>query len=68
MGDYSNLSIKQWAFEDRPREKFMAKGLHSLSDAELIAILIGSGSRNETAVELSKKILASVRNQTVSAL
>ncbi|MCF8372595.1 MAG: DNA repair protein RadC [Bacteroidales bacterium] len=60
MSDYQNLSIKQWALEDRPREKFMAKGLQSLSDAELIAILIGSGSRDESAVELSKKILSTV--------
>jgi len=51
------LSIKQWAEEDRPREKMMQKGIHSLSDAELIAILIGSGNKDETAVELSKRIL-----------
>jgi DNA repair protein RadC len=54
------LRIKDWALEDRPREKLLAKGTSSLSDAELIAILIGSGSRNETAVELSKRILSSV--------
>lgn len=56
------LKIKDWALEDRPREKLLAKGIQSLSDAELIAILIGSGSRNETAVELSKRILASISN------
>lgn len=56
------LNIKSWAEEDRPREKLLAKGKSVLSDAELIAILIGSGSRNETAVELSKKILQSVNN------
>ncbi|RLD78716.1 MAG: hypothetical protein DRJ10_09895 [Bacteroidetes bacterium] len=56
------LSIKDWALEDRPREKLIAKGLQSLSDAELIAILIGSGNREETAVELSKQILKSVDN------
>ncbi len=56
------LNIKQWAEEDRPREKLLLKGKNALSDAELIAILIGSGNRNETAVELSKKILASVNN------
>lgn len=56
------LRITDWALEDRPREKLLAKGIQSLSDAELIAILIGSGSRNETAVELSKRILASVSN------
>src|SRR5476651_1212505 len=53
----NNLSIKSWAEEDRPREKLSAQGRRSLTDAELIAILIGSGSRNETAVELSKRIL-----------
>jgi len=57
-----NLTITEWALEDRPREKLLAKGIQSLSDAELIAILIGSGSRNETAVELSKRILAGVSN------
>jgi len=57
-----NLRITDWALEDRPREKLLAKGIQSLSDAELIAILIGSGSRNETAVELSKRILADVAN------
>ncbi|RLD79177.1 MAG: hypothetical protein DRJ07_12110 [Bacteroidetes bacterium] len=56
------LSIKDWAIEDRPREKLIAKGLQSLSDAELIAILIGSGNREETAVELSKRILKSASN------
>ena len=58
----NKLPIPNWAIEDRPREKLLAKGIQSLSDAELIAILIGSGSRNETAVELSKRILASVEN------
>lgn len=52
-----NLSIKSWAENDRPREKLMLQGRAALSDAELIAILIGSGSKNETAVELSKRIL-----------
>jgi DNA repair protein RadC len=58
----SYLRIKDWALEDRPREKLLNKGIQSLSDAELIAILIGSGSRNETAVELSKRMLVSVSN------
>jgi len=57
-----NFSIKYWAEDDQPREKLMLKGKAALSDAELIAILIGSGSRNESAVELSKRILASVDN------
>jgi DNA repair protein RadC len=55
---YENkISIKSWAEEDRPREKLNSQGRRALSDAELIAILIGSGSRNESAVELSKRIL-----------
>jgi DNA repair protein RadC len=58
----SRLGIKYWAEEDRPREKLLEKGRHVLTEAELIAILIGSGSRDETAVELSKRILASVGN------
>ena len=58
----NKLGIKAWAEEDRPREKLMEKGRHVLTEAELIAILIGSGSRDETAVELSKRILASVGN------
>lgn len=62
MAEYTNLSIKNWAVEDRPREKLVKKGVDSLSDAELLAILIGSGTRNITAVELSKSILASVDN------
>lgn len=53
----NNLSIKSWAEEDRPREKLSAQGRRALTDAELIAILIGSGSRTESAVELSKRIL-----------
>ena len=52
-----NITIKRWAEEDRPREKLRIQGRRSLSDAELIAILIGSGSRTESAVELSKRIL-----------
>lgn len=54
------LTIKSWALDDRPREKLVAKGKTTLSDAELIAILIGSGNRNESAVGLSKRILQSV--------
>ena len=58
----SSFGIKSWAEDDRPREKLLEKGRQVLSDAELIAILIGSGSKNETAVELSKRILQSVDN------
>ncbi len=56
------LSIKSWALDDRPREKIITKGRAALSSAELIAILIGSGNREESAVDLSKRILASVHN------
>ncbi len=62
MDMYQNLSIKKWSVEDRPREKLINKGAQSLSDAELLAILIGSGTRNITAVELSKNILSSTGN------
>lgn len=58
----SHFPITNWSEDDRPREKLMLKGKSTLSDAELIAILIGSGSRNESAVELSKRILASADN------
>jgi DNA repair protein RadC len=57
----SNFPISDWAEDDKPREKLMNKGKAVLSDAELIAILIGSGSRNESAVSLSQRILASVQ-------
>ncbi len=62
MDQYLKLNLKQWAVEDRPREKMLANGARSLSDAELIAILIGSGNADETAVELSRRILHSVEN------
>ena len=55
-----SFSIKNWADDDKPREKLVQKGSFVLSDAELIAILIGSGNKDESAVELSKRILASV--------
>lgn len=54
--------INKWAEDDRPREKFILKGKSSLSDSELLAILIGSGSRNESAVQLCQRILASSQN------
>ena len=58
MKPYENhITIKSWAEEDRPREKLSGQGRRALTDAELIAILIGSGSRDESAVELSKRIL-----------
>jgi DNA repair protein RadC len=60
-------SIKNWAEDDRPREKLMLKGKNALSDAELIAILIGSGNQEETAVDLSKRILQGSDN-SIAAL
>ena len=57
-----SLTIKSWSIDDRPREKLMKFGKRSLSNAELVAILIGSGNRTETAVDLSKRILASLNN------
>lgn len=60
---YENkITIKTWAEEDQPREKLAAQGRRALSDAELIAILIGSGSTTESAVDLSKRILNSCKN------
>lgn len=62
METTTKLNITDWALEDRPREKLLARGIDSLSDAELLAILIGSGNREETAVGLSQRILRSVDN------
>ncbi len=64
MEKYSS-AIKQWAFEDRPREKLAAKGNKALSDVELLAILIGSGTKNMSAVELARSIMADVNNNLV---
>lgn len=58
----NSLSITAWAEEDRPREKMLLKGRHSLSDAELLAIMLGSGSIGESAVGLAQRILGSVEN------
>jgi DNA repair protein RadC len=62
MNEYQKLKIKDWAVEDRPREKLLSRGARHLSDAELLAILIGSGNQDETAVELSRRILTSTGN------
>jgi len=62
MDVYRKLNLREWAAEARPREKMLLKGSRALSDAELIAILIGSGNQEETAVELSRRILGSVGN------
>ena len=56
------LTINKWAEEDRPREKLMNLGAETLSNAELLAILIGSGSPRESAVELMKRVLADCEN------
>lgn len=58
----TKLNINQWAEEDRPREKMEALGAEALSNAELLAILIGSGSTKETAVELMKRVLSDCKN------
>ncbi|MBV8326591.1 DNA repair protein RadC [Chryseobacterium sp.] len=56
------MPLKFLAEDDRPREKFLQKGKNSLSDSELLAIIMGSGSREESVVELARKILSSVNN------
>lgn len=61
-GYTKKLSIKAWAEADRPREKLLEKGKAALSDAELVAILISSGNDEESAVELSRRILQAVNN------
>lgn len=61
-GINSKLNINEWAEEDRPREKLMRLGPAALSDAELLAILVGSGSTKEDAVSLMKRILADCHN------
>ncbi|MFD1316767.1 RadC family protein [Namhaeicola litoreus] len=57
-----SLGIKEWKADDKPREKLMSKGKEALSDAELLAILIGSGNREENAVSLCQRILGSVNH------
>lgn len=56
------LSIKHWAADDRPREKLLVKGVQSLSDAELLGILIGSGTSETSAVELGRQLMAKAGN------
>jgi DNA repair protein RadC len=63
MTEESKLfTIKNWAEDDRPREKLLLKGRQALSDAELIAILIATGTREETAVDVAKRVLALTQN------
>ncbi|MDD2284281.1 MAG: DNA repair protein RadC [Paludibacter sp.] len=57
-----HLTIREWSEEDRPREKMLKKGTMALSDAELLAILIGSGSKNESAVDLAKRVMAACQH------
>ncbi len=59
---YQNQPIKQWVLEDRPREKMMKRGMGALTDSELIALLLGTGYKKASAVELSKQILQGVNN------
>ncbi|HXL55361.1 MAG TPA: DNA repair protein RadC [Chitinophagaceae bacterium] len=58
----STKSIKNWAEDDRPREKMLLKGLDSLSNAELLAILINNGTREKSAVDVAKELLAGINN------
>lgn len=62
MEEMINFTIKQWAEDDRPREKMLNKGVGALSNAELLAILIGSGTQTETAVDLAKRLLQKYSN------
>jgi len=62
QSQHKHLTIKSWAEDDRPREKLVNKGRQALSDAELLAILLASGNKNETAVQLAQRILNSHQN------
>lgn len=66
MENYENrITIRNWAEDDRPREKLKMKGRNALSDAELMAIILGSGNRKDSALDLAKKILKSVRDNLI---
>lgn len=58
----NSFSIKKWSIDDRPREKLLAKGKAALSDAELLAIIINNGTRDESAVDVCKRLLAAIGN------
>ena len=62
MSEYNSNALKTWAVEERPREKVMANGVQYLSDTELLAILLGSGMKNMTAVELARLVLKRAGN------
>jgi DNA repair protein RadC len=68
MNDSKTISLKQWAEDDRPREKLIRHGKTVLSDAELLAILIGSGNRHETAVDLCRRLLSEAGGNKLSSL
>ena len=58
----SHFTIREWSVDDRPREKMLLKGAQQLTNAELLAILIGSGHPGSSAVDLMQRLLASVEN------
>jgi len=60
MASYENVPIKEWSVEDRPREKLMTRGIASLTDAELIALLLASGTRHLSAIDVARTILEEV--------
>ena len=62
MTELTKLSVKDWSPDDQPREKLLSKGVNTLSNAELLAIILRSGTRDETVVELSQRILQSFEN------
>ncbi|MBO7496268.1 MAG: DNA repair protein RadC [Salinivirgaceae bacterium] len=62
MDDQKKLTIKEWNADDRPREKMLAKGISALSDAELLAILISTGTKSQSALDLARAVLASAGN------
>lgn len=59
---YQNQPIKQWVLEDRPREKMMQRGMSALTNSELIAVLLGTGHKKASALDLSKEILQGINN------
>ena len=61
----SKSSIKDWSVQDRPREKLLTKGRKSLSDVELLAIILGSGNLEESAVDLARRILQANENSLI---
>lgn len=62
MDEIKKLTIKEWNADDRPREKMLAKGISALSDAELLAILISTGTKSQSALDLARAVLSSADN------